>query len=180
MPVVYMNALYISLIDWHHFLLECGVLGIQCSVVFRHSVFSVQMWGVEWDIHFMSNKNIPRDSSSKTCLQKDRTLYTISSFTNAVRACSDTWHCIGHLCVTFRGHMWHLYVKWPIWAHNYLTFLPKIIFIQGGPERMQRLWSLISRTSSIKQNWFLFYYVENSFSNKMKPWSLILGKASES
>ena len=32
--------------------------------------------------------------------------------------------------------------------------------IQGDPKRMQRLWSLISRTSSIKRNWFLFYYVE--------------------
>ena len=29
-------------------------------------------------------------------------------------------------------------------------------------------WSLISRTSSIKRYWFLFYYVENSFSNKMR------------
>ena len=33
--------------------------------------------------------------------------------------------------------------------------------IQGGPERMQRLWSLISRTSSIKRISFLFYWVEN-------------------
>ena len=49
--------------------------------------------------------------------------------------------------------------------------------IQGGPERMQRLWSLISRTSSIKQIYFLFYWVENSFFNKMTPWPLILGKA---
>ena len=47
-------------------------------------------------------------------------------------------------------------------------------------ERMQQLWSLIPRTSSIKQNWFLFYYVENSFSNKITPWSLILGKVSGS
>ena len=52
--------------------------------------------------------------------------------------------------------------------------------IQGGPERMQQLWYLISRTSSIKRNWFWFYYVENSFSNKMTPWSLMLGKVSES
>ena len=29
--------------------------------------------------------------------------------------------------------------------------------IQGGPERMQRLWSLISRTSSIKQFFFFFF-----------------------
>ena len=35
-----------------------------------------------------------------------------------------------------------------------------------GPERMERLWSLISRISSIKRNWFLFYYVENLFSTK--------------
>ena len=42
--------------------------------------------------------------------------------------------------------------------------------IQGGPERMQRIWSLISRTSSIKWNLFLFHYMENSFSNKMTPW----------
>ena len=28
------------------------------------------------------------------------------------------------------------------------------LIIQGGPERMQRLWSLISRTSSIKTNLF--------------------------
>ena len=49
--------------------------------------------------------------------------------------------------------------------------------IQGGPERMQQLWSLISRTLSIKQNCFFFYWVENSFSNKMTPWPLILGKA---
>ena len=34
--------------------------------------------------------------------------------------------------------------------------------IQGGPERMQQLWSLISRRSSIKTNlFFLFYWVEN-------------------
>ena len=50
--------------------------------------------------------------------------------------------------------------------------------IQSGPERMQQLRSLISRTSSIKRNWFLFHYVENSFPNKMTPWSLILGKVS--
>ena len=51
------------------------------------------------------------------------------------------------------------------------------IIIQGGPERMQQFWSLISRTSSIKRIIFLFYWVENSFSNKMTPWPLILGKA---
>ena len=33
---------------------------------------------------------------------------------------------------------------------------------------------------NIKWKWFLFYYVENSFSNKMTPWSLILGKMSGS
>ena len=49
--------------------------------------------------------------------------------------------------------------------------------IQGGPERMQQLWSLMSRTSSIKRICFLFYWVENSFSNKMTPWPLILGEA---
>ena len=38
--------------------------------------------------------------------------------------------------------------------------------IQGGPERMQRLWSFISKTSSIKRNWFLFYYVEIHFPTK--------------
>ena len=50
--------------------------------------------------------------------------------------------------------------------------------IQGGPERMQQLWLLISWTSSMKQNCFLFYLVEHSFSNKMTPWSLVLGKVS--
>ena len=47
-----------------------------------------------------------------------------------------------------------------------------IVYIQGGPEIMQQLWSLISRTSSTKRNWFLFHYVENSFSKKMTPWSV--------
>ena len=45
---------------------------------------------------------------------------------------------------------------------------------------MQQVWSLISSTSSIKRNWLLFYYVENSFSNKMTPWLLILDKVSGS
>ena len=47
--------------------------------------------------------------------------------------------------------------------------------IQGGPERMQQLWLLISWSSSMKQNCLLFYVIEHSFSNKMTPWSLVLG-----
>ena len=47
------------------------------------------------------------------------------------------------------------------------------LYIQGGPERMQQLWLLISWTSSMKQ-----ILVEHSFSNKMTPWSLVLGKVS--
>ena len=65
-----------------------------------------------------------------------------------------------------------------LYAVNFIVYIK--LMIQGGPERMQRLWSLISRTSSRKRNWFLFYYVKILFSNKMTPWSLMLGKASES
>ena len=62
---------------------------------------------------------------------------------------------------------------WCSLSSKLTTIIPAILLIQGGPERMQRLWSLISRTSSIKRNWFLFQSVENLFSNKMTPWSLI-------
>ena len=58
---------------------------------------------------------------------------------------------------------------------NFEPHKPKICIIQGGPERMQQLWLLISRTSSMKRNCFLFYVVEHSFSNKMTPWSLLFG-----
>ena len=59
-----------------------------------------------------------------------------------------------------------------------LGFLFLTHTIQGGPERMQELWLLISWTSSMKQNCFLFYLVEHSFSNKITPWSLVLSKVS--
>ena len=41
--------------------------------------------------------------------------------------------------------------------------------IQGGPERMQHLRSLISSPSSAKCHCFLFRWLEHSFSNKMLP-----------
>ena len=76
------------------------------------------------------------------------------------------------------------------YIHGYFHsgFIPQILrvspcenfnfSIQGGPEGMQQLWLLISWTSSMKQNCFLIYLVEHSFSNKMTPWSLVLGKVS--
>ena len=48
--------------------------------------------------------------------------------------------------------------------------------IQGGPERMQRL-IVNFKDIVIKQICFLFYWVENSFSNKMTSWPLLLDKA---
>ena len=63
-----------------------------------------------------------------------------------------------------------------LWMEICLNWSPGVCLeslrlIQGGPERMQQLWLLISWTSSMKHNCFLFYLVEHSFSNKMTPWS---------
>ena len=55
----------------------------------------------------------------------------------------------------------------PNFLHTYDTctylqsWLTRACVIQGGPERMQQLWLLISWTSSMKQNFFIFYLVEH-------------------
>ena len=38
--------------------------------------------------------------------------------------------------------------------------------IQGGPERMQRFWSVISTTFLIECHWFLVYWIEYTFDTK--------------
>ena len=66
----------------------------------------------------------------------------------------------------------------PNFGKTDLIMEESFLTLQGGPERMQQLWLLISWTSPMKQNCFLFYLVEHLFSNKMTPWSLVLGKVS--
>ena len=39
--------------------------------------------------------------------------------------------------------------------------------IQGGPKRMQRLWSVISTTFLIESHWFLLYWIEYSFPSNL-------------
>ena len=50
--------------------------------------------------------------------------------------------------------------EWPkLFVHNVFDCLKHIIHIQGGPKRMQRLWSVISTTFLIECHWCLLYWI---------------------
>ena len=50
-------------------------------------------------------------------------------------------------------------------------------YIQGGPERMQRFWSVISTRFLIEYHWFLLYWIEYSIKSNLTPSSSCMDKA---
>ena len=76
----------------------------------------------------------------------------------ATQVCMEAWRMIHGIAVT---RLWRL-------RHLSQGILPAGYYI-GWPRKNATTWSLISRISSIKRICFLFYWVENSFSNKMTP-----------
>ena len=62
-------------------------------------------------------------------------------------------------------------------VHIHLNKFIKIITIQGGPERMQHIWSIISRKRGTEWKSCVHYCIYNFFPSKMTPRSLNLMKA---
>ena len=102
-------------------------------------------------------------------LKRSNILIWVLLFNYQVQTNWDFWWIENYISVRW----WFLGRQMSI-IYEYEWFYP----IQGGPERMQQLLLLISWTSSMKQNCFVFHLVEHQFSNKMTPWSLVLGKVS--
>ena len=50
-------------------------------------------------------------------------------------------------------------------------------YIQGGPERMQRFWSVISTRFLIEYHWFLLYWIEYYIKSNLTPSSSCMDKA---
>ena len=74
--------------------------------------------------------------------------------------------------IMYRQKKDHAYVRASAPPNHIMLGLKILVtsaYIQGGPKRMQRVWSVISTTFLIECHWFLLYWIEYSFPSILTP-----------